>query len=95
MTLSHQTRVLLVMTAQVTLSVVFIGGYFIVLYALLKGELHPPAEYKDTINTLMGVLTAGVGTILAYWFARQRGSDAPVVSANNPADLRNANDAPK
>lgn len=77
MNLAHQTRVLLVMTAQVTLSVVFIGGYFIVLYALLKGELHPPAEYKDTINTLMGVLTAGVGTIVGYWFMRQREQTAP------------------
>ncbi len=77
MTLSHQARVLLVMTAQVVLSVVFIGGYFIVLYALLKGELNPPAEYKDTINTLMGVLTAGVGTIIGYWFMRQREQTPP------------------
>ena len=72
MTIAHQTRVLMVMTAQVVLSIVFIGGYFILMYQFMIGNVHVPETFKDAFLTLLGVLTAGVGLILSYWFQRQR-----------------------
>lgn len=72
MSLAHQTRVLLVMTAQVVLSAVFIGGYFLVLYMFLVGHVHVPESYKDSFLTVLGVLTAGVMLILNFWFSRHR-----------------------
>ena len=71
---SHHTRLLLVMTAQVVLSVTFIGGYFFLLYKFMGGSVFVPADYKDMFVTLLGVLTAGVGMILSFWFQRVRGS---------------------
>lgn len=70
--LTANARLLLVMTAQVVLSAVFIGGYFIILHKFVTGTVQPPPEYKDMVVALLGVLTAGVGMILAYWFQRQR-----------------------
>lgn len=77
MALAHQTRVLLVMTAQVVLSAVFIGGYFIVLYLFMKGNVLVPEAYKDAFLTVLGVLTAGVMAILNFWFQRQREQTPP------------------
>lgn len=79
MSFAHQTRVLMVMTAQVVLSAMFIGGYFLILWRVLHGEIMPPEEYKDVVITLLGVLTAGVMLILNYWFQRQREQTPPVL----------------
>jgi Zn-dependent protease with chaperone function len=81
-TISHHTRLLLVMTAQVVLSGLFIAGYFFLLWQFLEGNVKVPADYKDMFMTLLGVLTAGVGTILAFWFSRQR----PTTGDTPPAD---------
>lgn len=72
MTATHQARVLLVMTAQVVLSAIFIGGYFVLMYQFMVGNVHVPETFKDAFLTLLGVLTAGVGLILSFWFQRQR-----------------------
>jgi len=72
MTATHQARVLLVMTAQVVLSGIFIGGYFVLMYQFMVGNVHVPESFKDAFLTLLGVLTAGVGLILSFWFQRQR-----------------------
>lgn len=77
MAFAHQTRVLLVMTAQVVLSAVFIGGYFVLMYQFMLGNIHVPVEFKDAFLTLLGVLTAGVGLILSFWFQRQREQTPP------------------
>lgn len=70
--LAHQTRVLMVMTAQVVLSAIFIGGYFLLMYQFMIGNIHVPEAFKDAFLTLLGVLTAGVMLILNFWFQRQR-----------------------
>ena len=69
---AHHTRVLLTMTAQVVLSALFIAGYFFLLWQFMEGNVKVPLDYKEMFIALLGVLTAGVGTILAYWFSRQR-----------------------
>ncbi len=71
------TRILLVMTAQVVLSGLFIAGYFFLLWEFMQGHVKVPVDYKEMFIALLGVLTAGVGTILAFWFSRHRPNDNP------------------
>jgi len=63
--------------AQILLSCLFIGGYFIVLTMFVLGHAKPPVEYKELVSALLSVLTAGVLLILNFWFARQRESKEP------------------
>lgn len=58
--------------AQIALSVVFIGGYFLTLYDFVHGRIHVPIEWKDTLQTLLSLLTGGVLLVLNFWFARHR-----------------------
>ncbi len=62
--------------AQVILSVVFIAGYFICLRDFIHGNIRVPVEWKDTLQSLISLLTAGVLLILHFWFQRQRNSDS-------------------
>lgn len=62
----------IVAAAQVALSLVYIGGYFFMLWLFLKGQIGTPVEWKDQLGVLIGVLTAGVGIILNFWFQRSR-----------------------
>jgi hypothetical protein len=64
----------IVAAAQVLLSAIFIGGYFAMLGAFMAGYVKVPLEYKDAFTAILGVLTAGVGTILSFWYARSRPS---------------------
>lgn len=58
--------------AQITLAVLFIGGYFAILFAFMAGYVKVPADYREAFMALLGVLTAGVVGILNYFFQRQR-----------------------
>lgn len=64
---------------QATLSVVFIVGYFNVLYVFLFGKVKVPGEFHDMVQTLIGILTGALGLIMNFWFSRQRSS------SDNPA----------
>jgi hypothetical protein len=63
--------------AQCVLTVVFLVGYFVTLRDFVHGNVKVPIEWKETLQALLSVLTAGVLLILNYWFARQRGSTDP------------------
>lgn len=63
--------------AQILLTLVFLVGYFVVLSDFIHGRISVPVEWKDTLGTLLSVLTAGVLLILQYWFSRQRSSSNP------------------
>ena len=65
----------LIATAQVVLSVAFLVGYFSILAIFLLGWIRTPPEWKDALITLLGVLTAGVGIVLSFWFQRQRNTN--------------------
>jgi len=58
--------------AQITLSVLFLGGYFIVLAIFLLGYIQTPPAWRDALIALLGVITGSVGTILSFWFSRSR-----------------------
>ncbi len=61
--------------AQVILSILFVGGYFIILSDFIHGGVHAAPEWHDAIQTLLSLLTAGVLTILHFWFNRSRPQD--------------------
>ena len=61
--------------AQVLLSVLFVGGYFMVLTDFIHGGVKAAPEWHDAIQTLLSLLTAGVLTILHFWFNRSRPQD--------------------
>lgn len=60
--------------AQIILSTVFVVGYFLTLRDFVHGNIRVPLEWKDTLQALLSLLTAGVLLILNYWFARHRAS---------------------
>lgn len=62
--------------AQIVLTLLYIGGYFVMLGLFLLGEIKTPGEWKDLLGGLIGVLTAGVMLILQFWFSRARGHEA-------------------
>lgn len=62
--------------AQIGLSVLFIGGYFWLIFLFVEGHVKTPDGWKEALMALIGVLTAGVVQILGYWFSRQRASVA-------------------
>lgn len=62
---------------QVTISVVFIVGYFLVLLSFMQGRVHVPTDFKDAFTALLGVVTASVVQLMSYWFARQRPDGSP------------------
>jgi ABC-type anion transport system duplicated permease subunit len=64
-----------VATAQMGLSVLFIGVYFYTLHDFIHGQISVPVEWKDTIQALLSVLTASVLTIINFWFSRSRPQD--------------------
>lgn len=66
------TAAKLIAAAQITLSGVFLAGYFVVLVLFLLGKIHTPEAWKDALVALLGVITGGVGIILNFWFSRSR-----------------------
>lgn len=61
-------------TPQVTLSALFVGGYFTLLVMFILGYTKVDPAYKDLLLTLIGVLTAGIPQILNFWFGSSHGS---------------------
>ena len=57
---------------QATLSMCFVTAYFVVLMCFLTGHVKVPGEFHDMVQTLIGILTGALGTIMGFWFSRQR-----------------------
>lgn len=62
----------IITAAQIGLSIVFLAGYFAVLCLFVLGYIRTPPEWKEALIALLGVITGGIGTILAFWFQRSR-----------------------
>lgn len=58
--------------AQIVISIVFLVGYFWLLGQFVTGRAKVDPEYKDIVNSLLSVLTAGVGAVIYFWFQRSR-----------------------
>ena len=63
--------------AQITLAALFTGGYFVVLFEFIHGNINVPESLETTFTVLVTFLTAQLGTIVAYFFQRQRTSEEP------------------
>lgn len=59
---------------QMILSALFIGGYFAIIIAVLMGSLQTDGTEREYMVALLGVLTAGIPQILAFWFGSTAGS---------------------
>jgi hypothetical protein len=59
---------------QISLSIIFIGGYFGVLYMLFSGHIEINDSIRDMGNILLGVLTANIPQIMAFWFGSSSSS---------------------
>ena len=59
---------------QISLSGIFTIGYFVVLYQILSGAARIAPEMEPVANVIIGVLTAAMTTILAFWFGSSFGS---------------------
>ena len=62
------------MVPQMILSVIFIGGYFAIVYLLFSGQAKIAPEIRDVANILLGVMTGSIPTILQFWFGSSHGS---------------------
>lgn len=62
------------MWPQITLSGVFIVGYFVLVILILLRQVPIPPEHKDVFNMLLGVLTVNVPIIMQFWFGSSHGS---------------------
>lgn len=68
---------------QAALSAIFILGYFFVLFQFLYGRVKVPGEFHDMMQTLLGILTGALGTVIQFWFSRQRASSDPQSSGSS------------
>jgi len=59
---------------QITLSAVFVGGYFWLLSEIMTGQYQPTPEMETVVNVLIGVLTAGVPQVMGFWLGSSLGS---------------------
>lgn len=62
------------MRPHVALSALFIGGYFIILWAIITGRIEIMEGVKDMVLLLVGILTREVPTIMQFWFGSSFGS---------------------
>ena len=66
------TRPQIIGAAQILLSVLFLAGYFFVLWMFLTGAIKTPEAWRDALIALLGVITGSVGTVMTFWFSRSR-----------------------
>lgn len=62
------------MRPQIILSALFILGYFAIVALLFSGTVKIDQSIKDMSNILLGVLTANIPSIMAFWFGSSHGS---------------------
>ncbi len=56
------------------LSLLFIGGYFIIMAAFFVGKVDVDPTLKEPFLILIGVITANVPSIMQFWFGTSSGS---------------------
>jgi hypothetical protein len=62
------------MRPQMALSLLFIGGYFLIMSAFFVGKIEISPELKEPFLILLGVITANVPSIMQFWFGTSSGS---------------------
>lgn len=62
------------MVPQIILSGLYTVGYFLILYAFVRGGIDIPEKNMPIAATLFGVLTASQVQIMNFWFGSSAGS---------------------
>lgn len=62
------------MVPQITLSVIFIIGYFGLVFSIFSGMVELVDTMRQTGNILLGVMTANLPLIMQFWFGSSHGS---------------------
>ena len=62
------------MFPQVSLSMVYTIGYFLLFFGLMSGDLTIPEKGDQLFSGLIGVLTAAQTQIMNFWFGSSSGS---------------------
>ena len=62
------------MWPQITLSAMFILGYFGIIYMLFGGHIVIDDSIRDMANILIGVMTANIPSIMSFWFGSSSSS---------------------
>lgn len=60
---------------QMILTLLFVGGYFGLLYLLFGGVVQLDPTVRDPANILLGALSAGIPMILKFWFGESPNAD--------------------
>ena len=68
---------------QVVLSVVYMVGYFGVLFMFMTGRLNVPEHFASMFSGLLGVLSAAQVQIMNFWFGSSSGSKRKTELAGN------------
>ena len=71
-------KIKLDLSAQKILSIVYTVGYFIILYAYMvilpESEVKLTSDIAGVVNILIGILTAEIPRVNAFWFGSSFGS---------------------
>jgi len=59
---------------QVILSIIYTIGYFVLMYALISGNVTIPEDIMPMVTILLGVMTAAQAQIMNFWFGSSSGS---------------------
>lgn len=59
---------------QIVLSVLFIGGYFALLFVLFSGQVQIEGTERDIAIVLLGIMTGEIPRIMSFWFGSSQGS---------------------
>lgn len=62
------------MWPQIILSIIFILGYFGILWMIFSGHVKLDGDIKDLAYILLGVMTGEIPRIMAFWFGSSHGS---------------------
>lgn len=73
------------MWPQVALSILVIGGYFILVYMLFSGEMKLTDGMAQMGNVLIGVLTAVIPMVFQFWFGSSHGSKSKTAAISGLA----------
>jgi len=59
---------------QITLSIIIVAGFFLVLYYFMSIRAVLPAEHRELIAGMVGVLVAKFGSVCDFWYSANVGS---------------------
>lgn len=71
------------------LSLVFVGGYFILLASFFVGQIEIDDSMREPFLILLGVITANFPAIMQFWFGTSSGSQrkTDLLYQSKPADV--------